>query len=145
MKHRWYPWIIFLRELMIFFQVHVSENCCICVWFDITVDFSPALSWSPDQREEKKKNTHKHFIKVTRQWSTMYLGCKNMLLDSIYHEKLLDCEKAEMAAWQECSSLVLIILSVDLPGHPKPGINSGGELRQLTQRHQKIPTKKCSA
>ena len=55
-----------------------------------------------------------------------------MLLDSIYHEKLLDCEKAEMAAWQECSSLVLIILSVDLPGHPKPGINSGGELRWPT-------------
>lgn len=73
----------------------------------------------------------------------MYLGCKNMLLDSIYHEKLLDCEKAEMAARQECSSLVLIILSVDLPGHPKPGINSG-ELRWPTQRHQKIPTEECS-
>ena len=74
----------------------------------------------------------------------MYLGYKNMLLDSIYHEKLLDCEKAEMAARQECSSLVLIILSIDLPGHPKPGINSGGELRWPTQRHQKIPTEECS-
>lgn len=72
----------------------------------------------------------------------MYLGSKNMLLDSIYHEKLLDCEKAEMAAWQECSSLVLIILRVDLPGHPKPCMNSGGELRWPIQRHQKIPQEK---
>lgn len=87
-----------------------------------------------------EKKNHKHFIKVTRQWSTMYLACKNMLLDSIYHEKLLDCEEAEMAAWQECSCLVLIILSVDLPSHPKPCINSGGELRWTTQRHQKIQT-----
>lgn len=75
----------------------------------------------------------------------MYLGCKNMLLDSIYHEKLLDCEKAEMAGWQECSSLVLIILRVDLPGHPKPCINSEGEHRWPTQRCQKIPAENCSA
>lgn len=68
----------------------------------------------------------------------MSLGCKNMLLDSIYHEKLLDCARAEMAAGQECSSLVLIILRVDLPGHPKPCINSGGELRCPTSRCQKI-------
>lgn len=72
----------------------------------------------------------------------MYVGCKNMLLDSIYHEKLLDSEKAEMAVWQECSSLVLIILRVDLPGHPKPCINSGRELRWPTQRHQKISSEK---
>lgn len=64
-----------------------------------------------------------------------------MLLDSIYHEKLLDCARAEMAAGQECSSLVLIILSVDLPGHPKPCINSGGELRWPTPRCQKFLTK----
>lgn len=74
----------------------------------------------------------------------MYLGCKNMLLDSIYHEKLLDCEKAEMAAWQECSSLVLIILRVDLSGHLKPCINSGRKLRWPTQRHQNILTEKRS-
>lgn len=68
----------------------------------------------------------------------MSLSCKNMLLDSIYHEKLLDCVRAEMAAGQECSSLVLIILRVDLPGHPKPCINSGGKLGWLIQTCQKI-------
>jgi hypothetical protein len=106
-------------------------------WFDITVDISSDLSSRLDQRKKKTQTFYQSDKTMIHHvsWLQKYVIRFNL------SEKLLDCEKAEMAAWQECSSLVLIILRVDLPGHPKPCINSGEELRWPTQRCQKILAK----
>lgn len=45
----------FTQRINDFPQVHVSGNCYVCCWFDITVDISPNLLSSLDQKGEKKQ------------------------------------------------------------------------------------------